>query len=313
MNENNPTKDHLNLPYQSDSIDIKVAINTLWKDRYLIIFLPILITLLIFLFSFFLPTYYKSSAILMATNENNSDPLSEISNIAAIAGINIDPNSNNTDEMIEIIKSRQFLSHLITFEDVLPSLMASKSYDENTKQLIFDENIYNSQKKEWVSKLGSKESLIPSYIETHEDFIEDFLQIDENVRTGFITISIEHISPIFSKDFLDLIISEANNVKRNQDLEKSSKALDYLKLQYSNTSLVEIRESISKLIESEMKTQMLAKINEDYVLKPIDPPYLPEEKSWPKRTIIVVATFLLSLISAISYIFIRNFFRDIND
>ena len=62
-----------------------------------------------------------------------------------------------------------------------------------------------------------------------------------------------------------------------------------------------------------MKTQMLAKINEDYVLKPIDPPYLPEEKSWPKRTIIVVATFLLSLISAISYIFVRNFFRDIND
>ena len=118
--------------------------------------------------------------------------------------------------------------------------MASKSYDENTKQLIFDENIYNSQKKEWVSKLGSNESLIPSYIETHEDFIEDFLQIDENVRTGFITISIEHISTIFSKDFLDLIISEANNVKREQDLEKSSKALDYLKLQYSNTSLVEI-------------------------------------------------------------------------
>ena len=53
---------------------------------------------------------------------------------------------------------------------------------------------------------------------------------------------------------------------------------------------------------------MLAKINE-IMFEVIDPPYLPEEKSWPKRTIIAVATFLLSLITVISYIFIRNFFK----
>jgi len=215
--------------------------------------------------------------------------------------------------MVEIIKSRKFFEHLITFDDILPSLVASKSYDHQTKKLVFDENVYNSQSKEWTYKSGANLTYEPSYEETHKDFLEDFLEIEEDIRTGFVTISIEHISPVFSKEFLSLIIFEANNIKREQDLETSTRALNYLKSQYSSTSLVEIKESISKLIGVEIKKQMIANISENYVLRPIDPPYLPEEKSWPKRIIIVVSTFLLSILLAVVYVLTRNYLKEIND
>ena len=110
-----------------------------------------------------------------------------------------------------------------------------------------------------------------------------------------------------------MIIFEANNIKREQDLETSTRALNYLKSQYSSTSLVEIKESISKLIGVEIKKQMIANISENYVLRPIDPPYLPEEKSWPKRIIIVVSTFLLSILLAVVYVLTRNYLKEIND
>ena len=68
----------------------------------------------------------------------------------------------------------------------------------------------------------------------------------------------------------------------------------------SKTSLVDIRESIHKLIEVQLETQMLAKINEDYILVEIDPPFIPEKKSKPSRApIVFFATMLGGLLSVI--------------
>ena len=33
--------------------------------------------------------------------------------------------------------------------------------------------------------------------------------------TGHVSLKVEHVSPIFAKEFLSLVINEANNVQRN--------------------------------------------------------------------------------------------------
>jgi len=76
-------------------------------------------------------------------------------------------------------------------------------------------------------------------------------------------------------------------------MEDSSQAIQYLKSELSKTSLVEIRESIHTLIEAQLETQMLAKINEDYILVEIEPPFIPEKKSKPSRAPIVFFTTML--------------------
>ena len=122
------------------------------------------------------------------------------------------------------------------------------------------------------------------------------LKISKDNKTDFISISFTHESPYFAYSFLTLLINELNSISRKNDLRKSESALVYLKDQLENTSEVDIRDSINILIESELKVQMYANINENYLITPIDPPYFPEVKSEPTRSIICIIGALIGFL-----------------
>jgi LPS O-antigen subunit length determinant protein (WzzB/FepE family) len=166
--------------------------------------------------------------------------------------------------------------------------MAAKSYDRASKELVFNQEIYDSETKTWKRELNDYGLAMPSYIEAHRTYKGSLISINKDKETGFISIHIEHISPVFAKEFLELIIREANALLRNRDVKESNQALEYLKTELSKTSFVEIRESINSLIKAQLETQMMAKINEEYSLAIIDPPFIPEQKSKPIRSIIVI-------------------------
>ena len=87
-----------------------------------------------------LTNYYQSESLLIArSNSPNQSALSQYSSIASLVGINMTgAGDNKAMEAMQIIQSRNFVKHLITFEDILPSIMAPKSYDTSTNELILD-------------------------------------------------------------------------------------------------------------------------------------------------------------------------------
>ena len=121
----------------------------------------------------------------------------------------------------------------------------------------------------------------------------DMLSVMKDKITGLISIKIEHVSPAFAHDFLSLIIQEANNLNREIDVKTTTKALAYLKAELSQTPQVEIK-SISKLIENQLETKMMASIYDDYILIPLEPPFIPDKKSGPVRSLIVILSTLLA-------------------
>ena len=121
-------------------------------------------------------------------------------------------------------------------------------------------------------------------------------------------MSFEHISPIFAKDFLSLVISEANSIKRQRDLDTTNNALKFLTEEFKRTSLKEIRISIQNLIESQLETQMLAKVNDEYSLSILEPPFVPELKSRPQRSVIVIISTFLGFLMTVFCILVYHFF-----
>ena len=59
---------------------------------------------------------------------------------------------------------------------------------------------------------------------------------------------------------------------------------------------MEIKESVINLMENEIKTQMYANIQEEYLLEQIENPRIILEKSNPKRSIWVIFGFVFGLI-----------------
>ena len=68
-----------------------------------------------------------------------------------------------------------------------------------------------------------------------------------------------------------------------------------------------MRDAISKLVESQLQKQMLSKINEEYILKVIEPPFIPEVKSKPMRAVICILGTLLGGMLAIIWVIMRHY------
>lgn len=285
--------------YLEDEIDLRELFNALWVAKKLIIQITAVFAIASVAYSLSLTDYYKSESLLLARNDSETKGLSQYGGLAAMAGIAL-PSSGDDKALqaMELIKSRKFVKHLMTFEDILPSIMAQKSYSHSTKEILFEQNLYDSETKKW--------SKIPSYLEAHEAYM-GIMSLSQDKITGFISINIEHISPVFAKDFLNLIIREANELSRNKDIEKSKKGLEYLTSELSKTPFVEIKESINTLIEAQLETQMLTQIYEDYVLVQIEPPFIPEKKSKPSRSIICLIGTMLGGMLSIFIVLIRHY------
>jgi len=310
MNMKESEQNSINDSYIDDEIDLTEVFNVIWEAKKLIIFITSIVAVCSVVYSLMLTNHYLSASVSVARESQDSGSLSQYAGLASLAGIGL-PNSGGDEvvEVMEIVKSREFVKHLIAFDNVLPSLMAAKSYDRDSQKLYFDPKVYDTKTKTWIREPTNNKGNKPSYLEAHKKY-RSILSISQDEMTGLVLIKIEHISPLFAKEFLELIIKEANTLKREKDIGTSNKALSYLKEELSKTPLVEIKESINQLIKAQLETQMMAKINEEYSLVMIEPPFIPEEKSKPNRSVIVVlATMLGGLLSIIIVLF-RHYLLD---
>jgi len=294
-----------------DEISLIELFDVLWARKKLIISVTAIFALCSVFYALSLTNYYKSEAIYsLAGNSDQTSALSGYGALASIAGINL-PSSgieeNKAALVIATIKSRAFLKHLMTFEGILPSLMAAKTFDLENQILVFDEAKYNTESRTWVKKDSAPFQSRPSVLETYKKYRGKMLSVSLDSRTGFILISVEHESPIFAKEFLDLIVNEVNTLLREKDLQESSNALDYLQSEISKTSLIEIKNSINQLIQSRLETQMVAKIRKDYMLRTIEPPFVPEEKSRPNRALICILGVMLGGFLSVLWVLISNY------
>ena len=119
-----------------------------------------------------------------------------------------------------------------------------------------------------------------------------------------------HVSPFFAQYLLSTIIEEAT-LSRTRDFERSKNSLNYLEEEVSKTKQKEVSASISKLMESELRIQMLSNIDEHYLIRPIDEPYVPENRFSPNRRVIVIVSTLFGgllgcLIAIIIHFYIKK-------
>lgn len=302
------TNKSLNNEIIEDEINLQEIALVIWSKRYLLLAVTFTFSLLSIFYSLLLPNYYQSESILVSTDKNNSSPLGQYSDLASLAGLSLNSGvENEVFETIELIKSREFVKHILTFTDILPSIMAAKEFNIETNKLIYKSEIYDQKNNEWKGNSFRYGKSKPSYLEVHKVYLSQ-LNIFQDKKTNFISMSFEHVSPIFAKDFLSLVIREANSLKRQRDLDTTNNALEFLKAEFRRTSLKEIKISIQNLIESQLETRMLAKVNNEYSLSILEPPFVPELKSRPKRSVIVIISTLLGFLMTIFCILVHHFF-----
>lgn len=294
---------------QNIDITLPELLKLFWSKKNTIFATTFLFAVSGAVISLILTPIYTSSAVLSASSLESSSSQSRKSNLGSIASIvGISSTSigqvPDTQMALAILTSKDFTNRLVQKYDILPDLIAAKKFNKNLNEPIYNKRIYDPESSDWKN---GKYFPSPTYLQAHEKIHKiTNLSIDDD--TDFLSISVEHLSPTFSKYLIEIMVNELNSVTSEKAIKSSAENIAYLKNELSNASELEIRQSIAAILESQLRKQMLASVKKNYMLEYIDPPYLPELKTYPRRTIMTILSLLAGFFISISTIWIQFYY-----
>jgi uncharacterized protein involved in exopolysaccharide biosynthesis len=283
--------------YRGDQVSLTLIFQLAWRIKvWLFLSLIISVGCAVF-YSLQLPNIYRSEARIVAANETQgkaSGLASQLSSVSAIAGINLGGGGEKKSVIaLETMRSRQFFTYFAEKYQILTPVVAGYRWDPQSDQLLLDPELIDAETGRWIRPSVELRTAEPSMQEGYEAFVKRFGSSQDKL-TGIVTVSFEFVSPKLSQAWLSLYIKEINDVMRAQDIAEAESAIKYINEQMEKTQLVEVKNLLFSLIEEHTKTLTMANARKDYVFKMIDPPYLPEVKSGPFRSVIVLLTVLVN-------------------
>lgn len=269
-------------------INLIELVSLVWRGKLWVIFITCVFSVVGVVYSLGLSDVYRSQGIYASAKQESSSGAGQLGGLAAIAGINLsDGDSNRIGQALVVMNSWPFLDSWVQKYKLAPQIVALKGWDSNLDRLVYDNEIYDVETNQWLTKPGTRRSFEPSSIDVYKK-LSKMLSISQDKKTGLVTVSIEHYSPKLANEWLGSLIFELNEYYRDRDIKEAQAAVTYLKGKLSETSLAGIQVNLYHMIESQLNTLMLAEVSPEYLIETVVPHRVAEEKSGPQRSIIVL-------------------------
>ena len=150
---------------------------------------------------------------------------------------------------------------------------------------------------------------VPTLWDANKLFANKIRTVEQDGATGLVTLSIEWKDPEQAAHWASELVSRTNERMRNRAISSAEKNLAYLKRQLEQNSIAEIRTAIYKLIESELKSSMLAQGDEEYAFRVLDPAVVPQEPVRPQKKVIVLLGLVLGFMLSSFAVMVVGFSR----
>lgn len=235
--------------------------------------------------SWMMPPIYRAEVLLMPVTHRDASTLPEMSSplggLAALAGLSIP--SSQKEEALATLQSRLLTETFIREKNLLPVLFA-RMWDPAT------------------SSWKVEERKVPSVWDGYALFSKKIRRVIENRKTGLVSLTIDWADKHLAAAWAAELVARTNQMLRQRAIEHSTRNIKYIEEQLGTVSIVEMRQALYRLLETEYKNIMLAQGTEEYAFKTIDPAVVPERKHKPHRIAIsllgAALGFFVSIIAA---------------
>lgn len=281
------------------------------KNLLLAISLPIIFGLIGAGVSLLFPNVYRSTATLMVSPDE--DGIAGFSSVTASASslfkgvLGGTQDVTKRDYVLSLLESRTFLVDFVKSNNLVVDLIASERWNEKSDRIDYDQSRYDPDGGIWLQRDGKPSH--PTEEEIYFACIES-LFISEDRDTGVVYVGFEHVSPKISKKITEQLISSLNEYVRNSAIVDSQKKVDFLKSQLSKYPENELKQTVFTLLERELNRSMLANVTNEYAVKIIDSPYLPEKRNRPNRVLIASFSFLFGVLVLFAYFWLIALIRE---
>jgi uncharacterized protein involved in exopolysaccharide biosynthesis len=272
---------------EDEEIDWRHVFATLRSERKVIAVIVLFTTVVAGAYALLAQKIYKSDVVIYPVDHRTSAGSAgsllsgQIGGLASFAGISLGGDSGKA-VALATLSSRVLIEGMISDEGLLPILFSKK---------------WDAEHKSW--KKSSFSQADPTLLDGYTLFKKHILKIDEDKKTSLVTITVAWKSPELAAHWANELVRRTNEQLRKQALQETDHNLAYLQGQAQQTSVVTLQQSIYTLMEDQLKKAMVAKGDEQYAFKVVDPAVVPEKKSWPQRALILVLGFLMGSIIAV--------------
>ncbi len=225
---------------------------------------------------------YRAEIIVMpAENDGASSPVSALlgqaAGLASLAGVALS-DSTAVAEATTILTSRGFL-------------------EEFADRMNLVQELYPQGKiTEW--RFFSRVVREPTVTDCYQVLRNRLLNIKRSAESPVIVVSLVWHDPVRAARWLNLLIDGLNESLRQRQLAQTSENLNYLFEQLKAAETVELRQAVARLIESEVRSQMVARGKKEFALRVLDParPPLAGNYVFPKASILVPLAIFIGTI-----------------
>ncbi len=263
-------------------LDLRVLIGRLWLGKLWVIAVTLLCTGLAAVHAFTTSPIYRSELVLTVRSDSPANQMaalrSQFGGLASIAGINLGNAGTQRQEWIALLNSRALAREFIVSHDLMPVLFAGR-WDSEAQA-------FRKNSRDATPTIGDA-----------VDRLMDTRQINEDIRTGLITVAFEWVDRQLASDWANGYIELANEMLRQEAIEESKQSIAYLEEELRRTNLEPVRSSLYSLMEGRLNETMLATIQPQYAFKVIDraQPSEPGKFVRPRRAILIFLGVVLGL------------------
>ena len=267
-------------------LSIQEVLEELWRRKWTIIWVSAACTVVTGIIAWSLPKKYEAVATVIPAPSSSGGGqgvlgsiASQFGGLASLAGFsgNVDP---KVSESIAILKSEALTERYIQSNNLLPVLFESR---------------WDAHKMQWKESDPEK---IPTLWKANQYFKLQVRAVTSDLKTGLVTVSITWKNPVAAATWANDLIRLTNEYQRNKAIAESERNIAYLNDQAARTTIVEARQAIYTILQSEINKVMLARGSEEYAFRVLDPAVAPEKPSSPQKTVWLIMGMLGGLFLA---------------
>jgi uncharacterized protein involved in exopolysaccharide biosynthesis len=235
------------------------------------------------------PLYRAEVTVAPVSDEGAMSALgglaSQFGGLASFAGVGLGK-GRNWDEAIAVLRSRHLVEELVRREGLIPVLFPRKAglldmAATRTKQPTIGDAVLRLQRS--------------------------VMQVREDTKSGLVTVRVDWFDPQLAANWANEIVAMADAELREKAISDATLSLNTLQHQLETTEAVELRGAISRLMETELKSKMVAGVRAEYAYRVIDKavPADLDKRVQPTRTIMVLAGTLAGVFLGLVTVGIR--------
>ncbi|KPK49177.1 MAG: hypothetical protein AMS22_14065 [Thiotrichales bacterium SG8_50] len=241
------------------------------------------------------PVYEATTYLLPVVDDAASGGLGsgQLGDLATLVGFGED-GSFRKNEALARLQSRKFVGEFILDKGLMPHLFPRD---------------WNPKKGEW----NSEDS--PTLLDGIKLFLEDILVFSDDSTTGVIRVGIRMTDKQLAASLANAIVEKLDSDMRMIAIAEAERSYEFLAAESEKATAVELRESIYSLMEDQLERRMLARVNEGFVFKVIDPAIIPqpEDKIRPKRLVMGIFGGIAAFAAIILFLVGREWRRAAQD